>query len=229
MSRELVGCSKRLGCLKKKMKSVGLYEGYINSGFKLGFEDAIVGPIFCSNSTEALPAGNILGWCSSPLCCAAPFLLSFDSAAHRSRRRRNLRRQVGVRSATQINLLRSSISNKEAVGILFRRNFAAGGGKAKKGSKGGGAGDAPKASSLSKEVKATTVVGANILKEGADPKILPDSEYPDWLWHLLDKRPALSELRRKNIETLPYEDLKRFVKLDNRARIKENNSVKAKN
>ncbi|WVZ09827.1 hypothetical protein V8G54_014357 [Vigna mungo] len=38
--------------------------------------------------------------------------------------------------------------------------------------KGGGAGDAPKASTLSKEVKSSTVVGANILKEGTDPKIL---------------------------------------------------------
>jgi len=26
------------------------------------------------------------------------------------------------------------------------------------------------------------VRGANILKDGADPPILPDSEYPDWLW-----------------------------------------------
>ncbi|XVF57860.1 hypothetical protein PTKIN_Ptkin07bG0016400 [Pterospermum kingtungense] len=121
----------------------------------------------------------------------------------------------------------SLIIAKEAVAV-GQRTFAAAAGKGKKGSK-GAAGDAPKASTLSKEVKSTTVVGANILKDGADPKILADSEYPDWLWHLLDKRPALSELRRKNIETLPYEDLKRFVKLDNRARIKENNSVKAKN
>ncbi|OVA20465.1 Ribosomal protein L37 [Macleaya cordata] len=125
--------------------------------------------------------------------------------------------------------LRSLIITKEAVGVLGRRTFAAAGGKAKKGGKGGGAGDAPKASSLTKEVKSTTVVGANILKDGTDPKIMADSEYPDWLWHLIDKRPALSELRRKNIETLPYDDLKRFVKLDNRARIKENNSLKAKN
>ncbi|CAA3033494.1 Hypothetical predicted protein [Olea europaea subsp. europaea] len=84
-----------------------------------------------------------------------------------------------------------------------------------KGSKGGAAADAPKASILSKEVISTTVVVANILKDGTDP------EYPDWAWHLLDKRLALSELRRKDVETLPYEDLKRFVKLDNRARIKE--------
>lgn len=125
----------------------------------------------------------------------------------------------------QIRSLRSIIITKQAVDVVGRRTFAA---KAKKGSKGGGAGDTPKGSSLSKEVKSSTVVGANILKEGADPKILPDSDYPDWLWHLIDKRTPLSELRRKNVETLPYEDLKRFVKLDNRSRIKENNSIKAK-
>ncbi|XP_059637678.1 large ribosomal subunit protein mL54-like [Cornus florida] len=126
-----------------------------------------------------------------------------------------------------IRSLRSIIIIKEEVKVVGHRTFSAGG-KAKKGSKGGGAADGTK-STLSKEVKSTTVVGANILKDGADPKILPDSEYPDWLWRLVDKRPALSELRRKKIETLPYEDLKRFVKLDNRARIKENNSLRAKN
>ncbi|GFY87349.1 mitochondrial ribosomal protein L37 [Actinidia rufa] len=125
-----------------------------------------------------------------------------------------------------IKSLRNDVMMKVVVGVERRRMFAV---KAKKGSKGGGAADAPKASTLSKEVQSTTVVGANILKDGADPKILLDSEYPDWLWHLLDKHPALSELRRKKIETLPYEDLKRFVKLDNRARIKQNNSDKAKN
>lgn len=126
----------------------------------------------------------------------------------------------------QAYLLKSTIFRREEVVSL--RAFSAGGVKAKKGGKGRAASDAPKASTLSKEVKSTTVVGANTLKEGADPKVLPDSEYPDWLWHLLDKRPALSELGRKNIESLPYEDLKRFVKLDNRASIKENNSLKAK-
>ncbi|KAK6913020.1 Ribosomal protein L37, mitochondrial [Dillenia turbinata] len=128
-----------------------------------------------------------------------------------------------------IKPLRNLTHTRRAIGIGGSRTFAVGGGKAKKGSKGGAAGDAPKASTLSKEVKSTTVVGANILKDGTDPKVLADSEYPDWLWHLLDKQPALSELRRKNIESLPYEELKRFVKLDNRARIKENNSIKAKN
>ncbi|XP_078433039.1 large ribosomal subunit protein mL54-like [Wolffia australiana] len=114
-----------------------------------------------------------------------------------------------------------------AVAAVTSRGYAAGGSKAKKGGKGGG--DAPKASTISLEVKKTTVVGANILKDGADPKILPDEEYPEWLWRLLDKRPPLSELQRKNPETLSYDELRRLVKLDNRARIKESNSVRAKN
>lgn len=107
------------------------------------------------------------------------------------------------------------------------RGFAAGGAKAKKGSKGGG--DAPKASTISNEVKASTVVGANILKDGVDPKVMPDADYPDWLWRLLDKRPPLSELQRRKPETLSYDELQRLTKLDNRARIKENNAVRAKN
>lgn len=119
------------------------------------------------------------------------------------------------------------LTTKEAVGVLCRRTFATG--KAKKGSKGGGPSDAPKASTLSKEVKASTVVGANVLKDGTDPKILPAADYPDCLCRLLDKRPALSELHRKNIETLIYGDLRRCVKLDNRAKIKDNNSLKVKN
>ncbi|KAJ4892595.1 Mitochondrial ribosomal protein L37 [Raphanus sativus] len=105
---------------------------------------------------------------------------------------------------------------------VVRRTFAAAAaGKAKKGG-GGGGGDGPKGSSLRKEIKSTTVVGANTLKDGSDPKISTDSsDYPDWLCRLLHNRPALSELSRKNVEN---DDLKRFVKLNTRVQIKENNS-----
>ncbi|XP_057830342.1 large ribosomal subunit protein mL54 [Cryptomeria japonica] len=105
------------------------------------------------------------------------------------------------------------------------RSFAA---KAKKGGGKGGGAAAPAAPTISKEVKATTVYGANILKDGVDPPIKPDSEYPDWLWHLLDKHPPLSELQRKNPSTMTLVELQRFVKLDNRRRIKENNALRAK-
>ncbi|XP_074651260.1 large ribosomal subunit protein mL54-like [Tubulanus polymorphus] len=36
--------------------------------------------------------------------------------------------------------------------------------------------------------------GANIYKDGQDPELKPDSEYPDWLWELrLDPKPILVE------------------------------------
>lgn len=120
-----------------------------------------------------------------------------------------------------------SVRSQRAV-LVWRRSFSAGGPKSKRGGK-GGASDGPQESKLSKEERCSTVVGANILKEGTDPKILPDSEYPSWLFQLLDKRPALSELRRKDKDSLSFDELKRLVKLDTRARIKENNLSKAKN
>ncbi len=35
------------------------------------------------------------------------------------------------------------------------------------------------------------VCGANIYKEGQDPEIKPDSEYPEWLWSLRTERGSL--------------------------------------
>lgn len=104
---------------------------------------------------------------------------------------------------TYIRSLRSMNIPKELIQMGGCRTSAVGS-KSKKGGKGSAAANASKASTISKEVKATAVVGANILKDGANPKILQDSEYLEWLWHLLNKHPALSELRRKDIESLPY-------------------------
>ena len=40
------------------------------------------------------------------------------------------------------------------------------------------------------------VVGGNIYKEGQDPEVKPNSEYPDWLWTLRTERgtPPLTEM-----------------------------------
>uniref|UniRef100_A0A0D6R8H9 Large ribosomal subunit protein mL54 n=1 Tax=Araucaria cunninghamii TaxID=56994 RepID=A0A0D6R8H9_ARACU len=123
---------------------------------------------------------------------------------------------------TNIRKIASALP-KPAIRINFRE-FAA---KAKKGG-GKGSAAAPSAPAISEELKATTVVGANINKDGADPSVKADSEYPDWLWHLLDKQIPLSELQRKDTNTMSVQELQRFVKLDNRRRIKENNALKAK-
>ncbi|CAI5533864.1 unnamed protein product [Closterium sp. Naga37s-1] len=90
--------------------------------------------------------------------------------------------------------------------------------------------DAARASSVPVEVRAATVVGGNILKTGSDPPVLPDSEYPEWLWTLLDRQAPLSELKRKRIEDMGMaeEQLERLVKLDNRDRIRATNASRAK-
>lgn len=45
----------------------------------------------------------------------------------------------------------------------------------------------------------TDIVPVNIYKDKEDPPIKDDSEYPDWLWELVDPQPTLKEL------TLKYE------------------------
>lgn len=37
----------------------------------------------------------------------------------------------------------------------------------------------------------------NIMKNGQDIMLKPDSEYPGWLWKLLDARESLDELKKK--------------------------------
>ncbi|CAM6036807.1 unnamed protein product [Sphagnum compactum] len=90
------------------------------------------------------------------------------------------------------------------------------------------ASDAPAAPVVSKELREKAVLGANLLKDGSDPQILPDSEYPEWLNGMLEKRPPLSELQRRKPETMSLPELMRLLKLDNRRRIKQNNGLKAK-
>ncbi|CAM6092334.1 unnamed protein product [Calypogeia fissa] len=81
---------------------------------------------------------------------------------------------------------------------------------------------------VAKELREKATLGANILKTGTDPPILDDSSYPPWLWTLLDRKPALSELERRDSETLNEKEIMRLLKLDNRRRIKENNSIRSK-
>eukprot|EP00246_Nothoceros_aenigmaticus_P002691 TRINITY_DN13539_c0_g1_i1.p2 TRINITY_DN13539_c0_g1~~TRINITY_DN13539_c0_g1_i1.p2 ORF type:complete len:141 (-),score=22.70 TRINITY_DN13539_c0_g1_i1:228-650(-) len=110
---------------------------------------------------------------------------------------------------------------------------AAGGGKAGKAKRGkGGAADAAPQPVVPKEQRVNVTLGANIGKEGRDPPVLADSEYPGWLWSLLEKPASLSEMKRKmekvDPEQMELPELHRFLKLDNRRRIKENNSLRAK-
>eukprot|EP00193_Tetraselmis_chui_P022294 CAMPEP_0177778772 /NCGR_PEP_ID=MMETSP0491_2-20121128/16157_1 /TAXON_ID=63592 /ORGANISM="Tetraselmis chuii, Strain PLY429" /LENGTH=78 /DNA_ID=CAMNT_0019298117 /DNA_START=374 /DNA_END=610 /DNA_ORIENTATION=+ len=74
----------------------------------------------------------------------------------------------------------------------------------------------------------TEVTGCNIYKTGSDPAILPDDQYPEWLWDLVKQRPTLNELRRRDPNTMDSAELQRFLKLQRRALIKDNNSNRAR-
>ena len=63
---------------------------------------------------------------------------------------------------------------------------------------------------MSKEV----VTGASYVKGGSDPPLLPDSDYPDWLWDIMMPKEPLFSLQRKlgperNIETIPLPEVRR--------------------
>lgn len=70
--------------------------------------------------------------------------------------------------------------------------------------------------------------GVNIYSKGEDPKLGADSEYPDWLWTLLDAKPTIKQLEEAakkagSYEALENDDFFRLVKLDRKRRIKERN------
>lgn len=89
----------------------------------------------------------------------------------------------------------------------------------------------------------------NIYKSGQDPVLKPDSEYPAWLWRLLEPQPTLEALKAKPTLSVhevgrstaccwmplpsseqpifpfsPCVQLRRLVKLERRRIIKEHNA-----
>lgn len=77
----------------------------------------------------------------------------------------------------------------------------------------------------------TVVRGLNIMKDGADPPIKDDSEYPDWVFELTRSRGSLEELKAKEIAepgSLSKEEQRRLIRLWNRDRIKQGNAMKKK-
>ena len=74
-------------------------------------------------------------------------------------------------------------------------------------------------------------VKVNILREGSDPPVLDDAEYPDWLWTVHEPLPSLQELTAKfeaDPDSMTSVEHRRMTKLWNRARIKDKNAESAK-
>ena len=70
-----------------------------------------------------------------------------------------------------------------------------------------------------------TGLGINIMKDGEEPKILPDDEYPEWLKALAYPPETLGELRAMDIEEMSETQRKRYWKLHKRAKIKAQNEI----
>ncbi|GMF35936.1 unnamed protein product [Phytophthora lilii] len=84
------------------------------------------------------------------------------------------------------------------------------------------------AAAVEEVVDLTKVVPTNILKDGAHPELKDKSEYPEWLFTLLDPQPTLGELERAGFDNLDMEQQHRYLVLANRRAVKATNADKAK-
>jgi hypothetical protein len=68
-------------------------------------------------------------------------------------------------------------------------------------------------------------IPVNIMKDGSDPPVLPDEEYPDWVFRLQDDLPSLQDLQDKiakdGFEALSESEVKRALKLAHRKEMAE--------
>jgi len=87
----------------------------------------------------------------------------------------------------------------------------------------------------------THVTGANYFKEGEDPKILPDDQYPSWLFDLAKAPLKISDYEKRKEEfcaingeesewgdAFTWEEMRKWRKLVRRATIKANNESRAR-
>ena len=73
-------------------------------------------------------------------------------------------------------------------------------------------------------------VPINLMKEGADPPILPDEEYPEWVWGLAEPLPTLQDLQDKvsevSFDGLTTSEQKRMMKLAHRKEMAESAALR---
>jgi hypothetical protein len=101
--------------------------------------------------------------------------------------------------------------------------------QAKGGAKKGGSGAGGAAAAAAEEkYDITKVVPVNILKEGSEPEYKADSEYPPWIFKLLEERPVLDDLLLPGIEKMSPESMKRALRMVSKRRIKAANMARAK-
>lgn len=85
---------------------------------------------------------------------------------------------------------------------------------------------------VGREMSKEYATGCNIFKDGEDPKLRPDEEYPDWLWDLIHPLMTVKQIHQKveqiGYDDLPYHEYKRLQKLERKERIKAANRASQK-
>lgn len=69
-----------------------------------------------------------------------------------------------------------------------------------------------------------TPLNLKIKKSGQEPVALEDSEYPEWLWDILDPK-----IQKAKLEQDPAKNAKKEMKLRNKKKIKMNNFMEQMN
>ena len=101
--------------------------------------------------------------------------------------------------------------------------YQAKGAAAKKGGAAPAAAAAPEEKyDLSKQIP------VNLLKEGGEPEYKADSEYPAWVFRLLDEKPLLEDMLMKGLENVPADKAKLVLRGINKRKIKDRNKDSAK-
>jgi large subunit ribosomal protein L54 len=82
------------------------------------------------------------------------------------------------------------------------------------------------------ELSSKVATGVAIRKGESDPPLLPDDQYPPWLFELMTPEPTTAELQRLyeqgEGEGLTLAQMKRLFRYKNKQRIREDNASRAK-
>lgn len=60
--------------------------------------------------------------------------------------------------------------------------------------------------------------------DGPEPEYKPDSEYPPWVFGLLDEKPLLEDFIMRGMEKVPTDKMKTVFRMANKRRVKASNA-----
>jgi hypothetical protein len=74
-----------------------------------------------------------------------------------------------------------------------------------------------------------TAIPIGITKDGQDPVVKDDSEYPDWLFEIGAEDPETTEeMLAKGLKNLSYAETKKLFRMLRRDKIRKNNAAERK-